>query len=56
MTSFASEELAASRVFADLLAILIVVAYHGKELKCGLPLARALQFIFVRIHSFRYDG
>lgn len=56
MTSLAAEELTASRILADLLAVAIVAADYGKEIKLGLPLARALQFIFVRIHSLRYDG
>lgn len=55
VTALASEQLATSESFACLLAVLIAITDHGKELKLGFSLRRAEQLV-LQIHALCYDG
>lgn len=57
VTSLTAKQLAASEGSADLLAILIFVANHWKQLEFRFPLSGAQQHIFLHhIHSLRYGA
>lgn len=56
MTPLTSEQLAAPEVAAGLLAVLILITDHWKQLKLCLALGGAQQSVIHRIHALCYDS
>lgn len=56
MTPLTAEQLAAPEVATSLLAVLILIADHWKQLELCLALGGAQQSVIHRIHALRYDS